>query len=576
MISYLKAAITGLFTTSVLFLSAQCTDCTIDQTCSSPDGFPTVCPATLPEAVVGTFYEQFLTFFMPPTITDPGSGTVLDLISIEVTSISGLPFGTTYTLGDDDGIFYPGQGQTLGCATICGTPLLPGVFDMLITVNATVSVSGFQFEQAQSFSYTITVVPGEGNSGSFVYSTPADCGSLSSTLSATVAAPSPAVTSYLWTLPNGDSFTDSTIQVNFNGAGDYLVSLQTTISNYQLNSIQLTGVGNGWGGDEDFLGSPDPYITIADSAGNTVYTSSAIDNSNTANWTGIDLPLSNPPYIISFFDDDPISPDDLLGSQTIELNTGINSFSANGNNGFVQIALVPLTQLEDSVVLRVFATPEITVTQNGNTLSASPNDLLQYTWYLNGIAQSQTTGASLSNAQPGLYYCEGITAEGCVGSSNEVLVCPTMNITFDIAQQVLNASAQFDSYQWYFNGVMVTGATLPYLIDPAPGVYTVQGTTSTGCNQTSNPFDVTSVNEVTTVQPVLFFPNPTTNIVNFHWNGEPLLIRIYNAQGSLVWEENKTAINGNISLATEKLSGGLYFVRGSWETGELQGSFFKQ
>jgi hypothetical protein len=576
MISLLKAAIVGLFSTSALLLSAQCADCTIDEACSSPDGFPTICPATLPDAVVGTFYEQFLTFFMPPTITDPGSGTILDLVSIEVTSISGLPFGTTYTLGDDDGIFYPGQGQTLGCATICGTPLLPGVFEMLITVNATVTVSGFEFEQAQSFSYTITVVPGEGNSGSFVYSTPADCGSLSSTLSATVAAPDPAVTSYLWTLPNGDSSTDSTIQVNLTGAGDYVVSLQTTISNYQLNSIQLTGLGNGWGGDEDILGSPDPYIIISDSAGNTVYTSSAIDNSTTANWTGIDLPLSNPPYQISFFDSDPVSDDDFLGSQNIVLNAGINAFSANGSNGFLQIALVPLTQLEDSVVLRVFATPEITVTQNGNTLSASPNDLLQYTWYLNGIAQSQTTGPSLANAQPGLYYCEGVSVEGCVGSSNEVLVCPSMNISFDIAQQVLNASASFETYQWYFNGVMIPGATLPYLIDPAPGVYTVQGTTSTGCNEISNPFDISRVAELTEVQPITLFPNPTSNFINLEWNSEPMLVRIYNAQGILVWEEKRTSTNGTLAISTEGLSSGLYFLRGSWSMGEVGGSFLKQ
>jgi hypothetical protein len=576
MINMLRCTLALILSGFFMSAHAQCSDCVIDQTCSSPDGFPTVCPATLPDAVVGTFYEQFLTFFMPATITDPGSGTVVDLISIEVTSISGLPFGTTYTLGDADGIFYPGQGQNLGCATICGTPLLPGIFDMLITVDATVAVSGFQFVQAQSFSYTINVVPGEGSSGSFVYSVPADCESLNSSLSATIGAPEPAITSYLWTLPDGQTLQDSTIEVQFNQPGDYIVSLQTTISNYQLTSVQLSSVGSGWGGDEDILGSPDPFITIADSAGNVVYTSAAVDNTNSASWTAINLALTNPPYVLSVYDDDPISPDDFLGSQNMQLNLGMNSFSSSGNIGSYQIGLTTVTELQDSVTLHVFQAPAIVISQNGTSVSAVPSDLVSYSWYLNGVLLPQSTGATIANAQPGTYTCVGTSVEGCEGSSNEILVCPSINISFDAVQQVLNASGTWDNYQWYYNGVAITGATLSYLIDPLPGVYSVQGTTDLGCDFTSQPFTITSVNEITEAFKLQLFPNPVVDQVRFTWNGTQGMVRIYNTLGALVFEERCVAQSGLISIAVASLPAGVYTVKAQDANGGFIGNFVKQ
>lgn len=575
MSTFIRFALALPLALAFVYSRAQCTDCIIDQTCSSPDGFPTVCPATLPDAVVGTFYEQFLTFYMPATVTDPGSGTVVDLISIEVTSISGLPFGMAYTLGDDDGIFYPGEGQNLGCATICGTALLPGVFDMLITVDATVGVGGFQFVQSQSFSYTINVVPGEGNSGSFVYSSPAGCGNLDVTLSATLSAPEPSLTTYSWLLPSAQELSDSTIQVSFSEPGAYTVSLTTTISNYTLNSVVMSSLGSGWGGDEDLLGSPDPYITVTDNGGNVVYTSSTVDNSTAPVWTGIGLSLTNPPYEISFYDEDPLSPDDFLGSQALELSTGSTSFSSNGNTGNFLVGLVTITEVEDSVTLQVFAQPSLSISQNGTSISASPNNLSSYLWYRNGSLQTQSNTANLLNAQPGLYTCVGISAEGCEGSSNELLVCPNMSISFDVVQQVLDASAGFDSYQWFFNGVAVPGATLAYLIDPLTGVYSVQGSTSLGCSVTSDPFTVSSIAEQEIIPQLSLFPNPAYESASFTWSFPSADVCVYNTLGAIVYQGKLNSASGIISIPVADFASGFYVVGARFNAHSYKGTFVK-
>ncbi|MFN9802034.1 MAG: hypothetical protein ACK54P_18595, partial [Bacteroidota bacterium] len=110
------------------WLFSQCTTCVPDPGCTSSDGFPTICPLELPPATAGSFYEQALTLFLPAQINDPESGITADLLQLTVNSVQGLPFGMEYTLDDVDGVYFPMDGQNSGCATLCGTPVLPGVY----------------------------------------------------------------------------------------------------------------------------------------------------------------------------------------------------------------------------------------------------------------------------------------------------------------------------------------------------------------------------------------------------------------------------------------------------------------
>ncbi len=146
---------------------SQCPTCTPDETCISADGMPTVCPLIPPNGTAGVYYEEQLTFYMPAEVLDPGSGFTATLIDVIITSVTGLPYGIQFTLNDDDATFHPSAGENFGCATMCGTPLLPGTYDVVITVTANVQVSVFNATQVETFISTVVVEPGVGSANTF-------------------------------------------------------------------------------------------------------------------------------------------------------------------------------------------------------------------------------------------------------------------------------------------------------------------------------------------------------------------------------------------------------------------------
>jgi hypothetical protein len=221
---------------------AQCPTCTPDFSCVSTDGFPTICPLELPAGQAGEYYEQVLTFYLPTNITDPSSGIEATLLQITITSVTGLPFGTTYTINNPDGIYYPSQGENYGCATICGTPLLPGVYDVLINVAAIAEAFGFEVNQNESFTYTLIIEPGDVAAGSFTADNVAGCGNLDVTLNALISGTANQVTSYTWDLGNGATSDQANPVASFNAPGTYTVSLTTTISDYFLNDVILENI----------------------------------------------------------------------------------------------------------------------------------------------------------------------------------------------------------------------------------------------------------------------------------------------------------------------------------------------
>ena len=132
--------------------------------------FPSLCPASLPAAVVEEFYEETITFFMPAEVVDPGSGITADLNSVTVTAITGVPLGMQVELDDDDAVYYPTGGQTLGCANICGSPLLAGSFEMVINISAVASAFGIEQVVTESFPYLLTVEAGKAEMRRSVFS----------------------------------------------------------------------------------------------------------------------------------------------------------------------------------------------------------------------------------------------------------------------------------------------------------------------------------------------------------------------------------------------------------------------
>ncbi len=74
------------------------------------------------------------------------------------------------------------------------------------------------------------------------------------------------------------------------------------------------------------------------------------------------------------------------------------------------------------------------------------------------------------------------------------------------------------------------------------------------------------------------FPNPTSGIINLQSNQltETVELKVYNLQGKVLLEENKTPINGVISLDLSNMNTGVYFIKISTEEGTVVKKIVKQ
>ena len=442
----------------------QCNACEADPTCSSDNGFPILCPASLPAAVVGVSYEETITFFMPASVIDPGSGIAADLNSVTVTAITGVPLGMVVELDDDDAVYYPTSGQTLGCANICGSPLLSGTFEMVINISAVASAFGIEQVVTDSFPYELIVDAGEGGNASFTFSPPTGCDSLLANFEASLAGNPSQITTYNWDFGNGTSSTEATVEgVVFNGVGSYNVTLSTTISDHVLSQVTLnTTAGGGW--DDGWSPSPDPYFTISDANGGNVYTSSIVNETYSNTWSGINLILSNPPYTVTFWDDDLFPEDDYLGSMSFTPNgAGTMDLNADPSYGTLSVDLQVAVSAADTSLVVVNGSPAVDVQWNetGDTLVALGEGLIAFDWFWGDSLIASGTDSLFAPQENGWYAVLGTSSAGCAAVSDSLLYCSpdaTFGLGLSLGElpEVVGADFEFDvsdwDFVWTFNG----------------------------------------------------------------------------------------------------------------------------
>lgn len=564
----------AVFFAGVVSMNAQCPTCTPDLTCTNDTGTPMICPAIPPNASTGVYYEQIMTFFIPTDVVDPSSGVNATLLQLTITDVSGIPFGLEFTLNDADGIFYPPQGENLGCATICGTPVLPGIYDIVISVTALAEAFGFQVTQNDSFVVTLIVEQGPGGTTTFAYDQSAGCGAIDVDYVSTIGGDASQLTTYTWDFGNGQTGTEADpAPVNYDAPGTYTASLQTVISNYVITSVNLVSVNGNWMGDvDDFFNSADPYFTINNSSGTVVYTSATIDNQTSASYANINFILSNPPYTITFWDSDDISQDDNLGTSTFNIAVGSQSFNAqNDTEGTINISLSEVSNISASASINVFPQPDASVSVSGDIISCLNDSMPTYFWYYNGVLITGESGSSITMSESGYYSVYVQNEFGCSSLSEPYLYCTAVEVFWNAATDQLSVEDIYDSYQWFYNGLLLQGAITNYLISPPNGVYEVQVTNSFGCIVNSNIITINvGVEEIALENQLNIYPNPVADVLNVQWKNtnESVNLSIRDLSGRLIISER--AANGNAVLELSNLSSGNYILELQQTDGTLR------
>lgn len=552
-------------------LTAQCDGCTPDLSCTMEPAFPTLCPLLPPDATAGEYYQQDFTFWLPSSFTEPGSGVTVDFQQMTITSVTGLPFGLSFTASDPAGVYYPQEDQ-YGCGRICGTPLGAGEYLITINIIASVTFSGFDIDAPQQFQLPLTVLPGTGGNSSFTYSPTSGCGSVEATFNALIdAAPSP--TSHAWDFGNGNTSTLATPPVQtYATPGTYVISLTTTVGGYVLNTVNVTGVNGNWCGDVEepdiplvgCTGSPDLYFVLTDGTG-TTYTSGTVDNTTTGSWNGLGLLLANPPYSIEFFDEDAVSQNDPLGTYNIPANGEGTYFInvAGGTTGSLVIGLEPQQVFTDTDTIVVFPAPELVLSANGSQLCVANDTLASYVWFLDGDTIPNATTACIAAQGPGVYTVSGTNAFGCTALSNELVVCPML--TIERNGNVLFVDYTFATYAWTYNGSAIGND--PFALTQGYGTYGLTVTDANGCVLTAT-YVLSSVGieeQAAANFPLALYPNPNDGrftVVAEGLKDAMVQVEVIDLSGRTVHQWSAPAANGRLrtDLALD-LAPGTYLLR---------------
>ena len=215
-----------------------------------------------------------------------------------------------------------------------------------------------------------------------------------------------------------------------------------------------------------------------------------------------------------------------------------------------------------------------------NLVSVTDGTNLNYSWTLGGNELS--TEQELEVTDAGIYTLTISTSHGCEYSSEvEITVNEPTIPTVEVNNNSLTAS-DATYYQWYFNGVIITGANQQTLEFTENGEYYVAIIDENGCSAISATMPVefvTATQELASVQSFSIFPNPVNDWLLAQLKMEKATnfdLAILNANGQIVLE--KTMLlqkEDNIKINVSTFPKGIYFLKIQSEEGSIVRKFVK-
>jgi hypothetical protein len=237
----------------------------------------------------------------------------------------------------------------------------------------------------------------------------------------------------------------------------------------------------------------------------------------------------------------------------------LNGCSKTSNIQSIQVVPAPIASI---------STPNTTVICNGQgaLLQATTGVGYTYQWTMNGFDIAGATNPTYT-ATIGSYYTVKVSNGYCARTSSPITItvntAPVAIIHWNGTQ--LFSPISFYSYQWYFNGVLIPGATGQYYTPTQAGLYYVMVGNENGCKSLSPNYNLLTLSINTIATPSLsIYPNPTTGMLQIAEFKEGMLY-VYNAMGQLIIKQTEPLID------LSKQANGIYQIRAYNTVQELIG-----
>ena len=187
----------------------------------------------------------------------------------------------------------------------------------------------------------------------------------------------------------------------------------------------------------------------------------------------------------------------------------------------------------------------------------------EFQWTYEGVPVSGADGYqyNFSPMTPGLYSCQVTSLSGCFV---EVFYQLCAEMTVDITQtgNMLEATAGFDSYQWYLDGAALTGETNAAISPTAVGDYTVE-VSEGACSEISAPYNFNMVGiQEASGRALRIYPNPTNGLVYLDLNEFSGLmnVAVIDMAGRVILNQKSDASVGQSQLDLSRVAEGAYTI----------------
>jgi len=201
------------------------------------------------------------------------------------------------------------------------------------------------------------------------------------------------------------------------------------------------------------------------------------------------------------------------GNYTVVV-TNTNNCSATSQPVAVTVNPLPMSVIS--------YTSPITFCEGGAVVftSADTSTNLSYQWLMNNMPIPGANAYSDIVYQTGVYRIKVTNGYGCSATSQPVTVTvnplPSPTITHN-SDGSFTSNPGFATYQWFYNGQPIPGATGDSIMPTQNGLYWVAVSDGNGCMNTSPQMFMNNVGVATLVangDDIRLFPNPTQQFVN--------------------------------------------------------------